>query len=81
MKKNQIYIQGEWISSTGTESSKVINPATEEVIGEVALGTKEDVDKAVQAAKTAFPKWSSLPVEERIEYMEKIYKYYSLFHA
>lgn len=73
MKKNQIYIQGEWISSTGTESSKVINPATEEVIGEVALGTKEDVDKAVQAAKTAFPKWSSLPVEERIEYMEKIY--------
>lgn len=74
MKNNTIYINGEWISSTGTEVSWVINPATEEKIGEVAVGTKEDIDKAVEAAKKAFLNWSRTPVEERIEYMEKIYK-------
>lgn len=74
MKNNKIYINGEWISSTGTEVSWVINPATEEKIGEVAVGTKEDIDKAVAAAKKAFLNWSRTPVEKRIAYMEKIYK-------
>lgn len=73
MSKATLYINGEWIDSTGTERSEVINPATEEIIDTVALSTHEDVDKAVAAAKEAFPAWNTRPVEERIEYMEKLY--------
>lgn len=69
----KLYINGEWVDSTGTETTDVINPATEEVIATVAIGTNEDVDKAVAAAKAAFPTWNMRPVEERIEYMEKFY--------
>ena len=73
MDSKKLYINGEWVDSTGTETTDVINPATEEVIATVAIGTNEDVDKAVAAAKAAFPTWNTRPVEERIEYMEKFY--------
>ena len=73
MDSKKLYINGEWVDSTGTETTDVINPATEEVIATVAIGTNEDVDKAVAAAKAAFPSWNARPVEERIDYMEKFY--------
>jgi aldehyde dehydrogenase (NAD+) len=49
----------------------VVNPATEEVIGKVVLGSSADVDAAVTAARKAFPAWSTLPVEERCAYIDK----------
>ena len=73
MSQNQLYINGQWTDSTGNETSDVINPATEEVFDRVAIGTEEDVDKAVAAAKEAFPSWNATSVDERVEYMEKIY--------
>ena len=66
------YINGEWVDSTGDETEEVINPATEEVIGTISLGTKEDLDKAVKAARAAFPSFSQTSKEERIELLEKI---------
>ena len=51
MKKYQHYINGEWIDSTGNELIAVVNPATEEVIGKIAMGNSQDVDKAVAAEK------------------------------
>ena len=69
MSKKQLYINGEWTESTGTEMVDVINPATEEVIETVVVGTEEDVDKAVAAAKAAFSSWNETPIEERLEYM------------
>jgi len=73
VSNNQLYINGEWIDSTGNETTDVINPATEEVFDSVQVGTDEDVDKAVAAAKDAFPAWNKTPVAERIEYLEKLY--------
>lgn len=73
MSKNQLYINGEWTDSTGNETADVINPATGEVIDTVPVGTEEDVDKAVAAAKEAFKTWNKTSIEERIEYMEKVY--------
>lgn len=73
MDTKKLYINGEWVDSTGTETADVINPANEEVVATVAVGTNEDVDKAVAAAKAAFPEWNARPVEERIDYMEKFY--------
>jgi aldehyde dehydrogenase (NAD+) len=48
------YINGEWVKSESNETIDVINPANEEVIGQVTAGTKEDIDKAVSAALDAF---------------------------
>ena len=73
MSKNQLYINGEWTDSTGNETADVINPATEKVIDTVPVGTEEDVDKAVAAAKEAFKTWNKTSIDERIEYMEKVY--------
>ena len=41
------YINGEWVKSESNETIDVINPANEEIIGQVTAGTKEDIDKAV----------------------------------
>ena len=54
MKKYQHYINGEWIDSTGNELIAVVNPATEEVIGEISAANKDDIGLAVAAAKTAY---------------------------
>ena len=54
MKKYQHYINGEWIDSTGNEIIAVVNPATEEVIGEISAANKNDIDLAVAAAKVAY---------------------------
>src|SRR5690606_1068981 len=49
-----------------------INPATEDVAGHISLGSAEDVDRAVKAAKKAFETWSRTSREERIDVMERI---------
>jgi aldehyde dehydrogenase (NAD+) len=64
------YIDGAWIPSTGSDTIDVINAATEEVMGRVPRGTADDVDKAVAAARRAFPEWSSKPVEERAKFVQ-----------
>ncbi|WP_404293397.1 aldehyde dehydrogenase family protein [Cytobacillus kochii] len=70
------YINGEWVTSTGSKTNDVINPATEEVMGKISSGTEEDLDKAVAAAKAAFPSFSQTSVEERIELLERICQEY-----
>lgn len=66
------YINGEWVESTGSDTIDVINPATEEVIGKISSGTKEDLNKAVEAAQAALSSFSKTTKEERIEMLEKI---------
>ncbi|MEA2626602.1 MAG: aldehyde dehydrogenase [Candidatus Binatota bacterium] len=68
----KFYIDGRWVEPLGKKTIDVINPATEEVIGRVTLGSAEDVDRAVAAAKKAFPAWSQTTKEERIQLIEKI---------
>lgn len=66
------YINGEWVDSTGSETIDVVNPATEKVIGKISSGTKDDVDRAVEAAKDAFPTFSKTSVDDRIKLLEDI---------
>ncbi|GAB4074545.1 aldehyde dehydrogenase family protein [Barrientosiimonas marina] len=66
------YINGEWVESTGSQTMEVMNPATEEVMGHISAGTKEDLDKAVKAARSAFPSFAQTSREYRIELLEKI---------
>jgi len=55
------YIDGEWVESDSATIGDVWNPAKGEKIAQVAYGTKNDVDKAVQAAKNAFWEWRTTP--------------------
>jgi len=66
------FIGGEWVESQGGAPHKVINPATEEAVTEITLGSEADVDKAVAAARTAFESFSRTSVEERIALIERI---------
>ena len=68
----KFYINGEWVEPNGSDTVDVINPATEDVIGTIALGTHEDVDAAVAAAQNAFETFSQTTVEERFELLNKI---------
>ena len=54
----KFYIDGKWVEPSTSRTLDVINPATEEVAGKIALGAQADVDKAVAAAKKAFKTWS-----------------------
>jgi aldehyde dehydrogenase (NAD+) len=66
------YINGSWISPSGTDVLDVINPATEEPVGRISLGSTADVDAAVTAARAAFPAWSSTTVAERKAALERL---------
>ena len=44
----KFYINGEWVEPIGSDTVDVINPATEDAIGTIALGTHEDVDQLLQ---------------------------------
>ena len=52
--RTRFYIDGEWVEPSTGNTLEVTNPATEKVIGPVALGNEQDVDKAVAAARVAF---------------------------
>lgn len=65
IEKHQIFVNGEWIDSEGTERLEVVNPTTEQVIATITRGTAADAEKAIEAAAAAFPTWSETSVEHR----------------
>ena len=73
----QFYINGEWVDPVeGKNMFDVLNPANEEVIGQIAMGSAADVDNAVMAASKAFDTFSQTSVEERLAILGKIVEVY-----
>ncbi len=70
--RDSIFINGEWVPSSGTGVLEVTNSTTEEVMGTIPDGTAADVDAAVAAAKAAFPGWAATAPEERGKYCVRI---------
>ncbi len=68
----KFFIDGQWVDPVELKTLDVINPATEEVCGRIALGSAADVDKAVKAARRAFESWSQTSREERIDLLQRI---------
>jgi aldehyde dehydrogenase (NAD+) len=66
------YINGKWVQPEVENTVEVINPATEQPMGIISLGSKADVDKAVAAAKAAFPSYSQTSKDQRIALLEAI---------
>jgi acyl-CoA reductase-like NAD-dependent aldehyde dehydrogenase len=72
IERDAIYIDGSWVPSGGTGSIDVYGAATEEVVGRIPDGVAADVDRAVAAAKAAFPAWSATAPEERAKHLQRI---------
>ena len=68
----KFYINGKWVKPNSTKTMAVLNPATEDLIGEIILGNSEDVDIAVSAAKNAFNSFSKTSKNDRLELLNKI---------
>ncbi len=76
MNLSQFYINGEWVDPIKPETLDVINPATEESVGRLSIGSALDVDKAVLAARNAFHSFAKTPVHERLELLTEIRNIY-----
>ena len=68
----KFYINGKWVIPNSTKTMAVLNPATEDLIGEIILGNSKDVDIAVSAAKNAFNSFSKTSKNDRLELLNKI---------
>ncbi len=68
----RFYINGSWTEPHGTDRADIINPATGKAIGKIALGSASDAERAIEAARDAFPAWSATPVADRIAVLERI---------
>jgi aldehyde dehydrogenase (NAD+) len=72
----QFYIDGKWVSPTTAQDFAVINPASEEPIATISLGTAIAVDQAVAAAKRAFDSYSEISLETRLTYLRRVIEVY-----
>lgn len=72
----KFYINGEWVDPTSPNKFDVINPASEEVCAQIALGDEADVDKAVKAARVAFQAFGSSDRKTRVELLGEIIAVY-----
>ena len=71
----KFYINGAWVDPATPRALDVINPANEEAFTRISIGSKADVDRAVAAAKAAFPKFSQAKAE-RIALLKRIIENY-----
>lgn len=74
---NRFYINGAWVEpAAGGTFADIVDPATEERTGKLSMGTAADVERAVDAARAAFPAWSQSTREERMALLERIIDLY-----
>ncbi|NLW42418.1 MAG: aldehyde dehydrogenase family protein [Tissierellia bacterium] len=76
MNVYSLYINGDWIENEFDDYIEVENPGTKEIIGKVPAANEEEVNKAVEGALKAFPKWKNLDPKERINYVQGMYEYF-----
>jgi aldehyde dehydrogenase (NAD+) len=73
----KFYIDGKWVDAQETSDFLVTNPATEEPVAVISLGSATDIDAAVGAAKRAFENYQNASVEERLELLHRIIEVYT----
>lgn len=70
---DKMYVNGEFVTPHGTELFNLINPANNQLIGQVVLGNEQDVNLAVAAAKEAYKTFSLTTKEQRIAYLQLLH--------
>jgi aldehyde dehydrogenase (NAD+) len=74
----KFYIDGKWVDPTEVHDFPVVNPATEQPIATISLGSAADLDLAVAAAKRAFDTYSQTSQDERLALLRRIIEVYQL---
>jgi aldehyde dehydrogenase (NAD+) len=74
IEKREFYIDGKWVAPATRNDFHVIDAATEEACAVISLGSKADVDKAVAAARRAFPKWSATSLDHRLGLIRRLHE-------
>src|SRR3984885_6579593 len=69
--EHQLLIGGKWVDA-GDGTYDIINPATEQVVGQAPNASKEDAAAAAAAAAHALPSWAATPVEERLNLLKQV---------
>src|SRR3984957_13157734 len=77
----KFYIDGQWVDPVEPKTLDVENPTTEQVSGQISLGSAADVDVAVKAARKAFATWSETTREERLDVLQAIQAEYQKWAA
>jgi len=72
MERLRNYINGEWVASKSERIVDVENPGTGEILTQVPMTTRDEVDLAVKSARRAFEEWKEVPVTERVSYLFKL---------
>ncbi|MEO8683597.1 MAG: aldehyde dehydrogenase family protein [Devosia sp.] len=72
LRKTEFYIGGQWVAPLVARDLVVINPADEQPFATISLGSAADVDRAVEAAKTAFTTWSISTRQDRLAWLERL---------
>jgi len=72
IERTELYINGQWITPTGSDIFAVVNPSSEALLGRVPAATLADTDRAVAAAAGAFDGWSRTTAAERAVYLTGI---------
>ena len=76
MSLEKFYINGSWVDPIKKETIDIINPADESIAGKLSVGSAEDIDKAVKAARTAFSSFSESSKKERLDLLNTIRNIY-----
>ena len=76
LDKKKFYINGQWVSPKNSKEINVIDPSTEKNCAVISLGSVDDVNSAVTAAKNALEKWAFTSKEERVKLLEDLYLLY-----
>ncbi|MET0419140.1 MAG: aldehyde dehydrogenase family protein, partial [Actinoplanes sp.] len=71
--RRDLHVGGEWTSPAGTDVIEVENPTTGELVGQVPAGTAADVDRAVAAARAAFPGWAATAPAQRSAHLDRLH--------
>ena len=72
----QFYIDGAWVDPIVPKVLDVIDPSNEEAFAQISMGSAADVDRAVAAAKAAFPAFSQTPPADRLKLLRRILEVY-----
>jgi aldehyde dehydrogenase (NAD+) len=77
VERTKFYIGGTWVAPKEPKTFPVVNPATEETLYDIAIGSAADVDSAVAAARAAWPAFAATSREERVALLERIMALYT----
>ena len=75
-EKRDFYIDGQWVKPSQINDLEVIDPSTEEVCAIISLGSKNDTDDAVKAAKNSFESWWGTSKEKKLELLNNLLEIY-----